>query len=128
MSEEPISERRAELSGLRWALNEQYGSRLQRLEERLDMIANHSTKNHFETEKRIDELGYNMDKQLSAIGAKISAIAIVQNEQTPNIKTINRIIDSGLAMRWVVIGLVGLLATLATLATAYETLQRYLTR
>lgn len=103
MTEEPISERGSEVAILRRELDRQ-------LTHRLD---------HVETELT------GLKERLIEQAHQLRQISEQQAEQSPALVTINRMMASGVVLRWMVTLVVGILGCLAAVATAWETIQKW---
>lgn len=77
-------------------------------------------------EARLDHLEHSMTTQIHEVVLELRMIVSKQNEQGPALSTLNNIVKSGLALRWMVVGIVGILATLATAFTAWEAIKKWL--
>jgi len=49
-----------------------------------------------------------------------------QDVYTPTLNSINRLIDAGLVLRWIVLFTIGALAAVGTVATAWETIRSWI--
>ena len=77
-------------------------------------------------EQRQDAIEHKMDQRLSEIAFELRHIADRQNEQGPTLAALSKVVNSGLALRWLMVSVVGLIAALATILTAYETLKKWM--
>lgn len=104
---EPISERAAETALLRREIDRD-------TRERLRLV-----------EARVDRLEHEMLQQLGALAAQMQKLMDFEQQQKPALDTLNTVVRSGLAIRWLVVGVVGFLAALATAATAWEVVKKW---
>ena len=77
-------------------------------------------------EARLDHLEHSMTTQIHEVMLELRTIVNQQKEQGPALDTLNSLVKSGLALRWMVVGVVGILATLATAFTAWEAIKKWL--
>ncbi|HOW75604.1 MAG TPA: hypothetical protein PK959_06690 [Candidatus Competibacteraceae bacterium] len=113
---EPDSGRtKEEIVLLRRELDRQYIQRLQRLEDRLELV---------ETQNGQQFNG--LEQQINQVSQQLRDLSEQQSEQAPLLVALNRIVQSGLVLRWMLVGVMGLLAALATLATVWEGFQKWI--
>lgn len=105
---EPTSERASETALLRREMDRDTRERLRALETRLDTLE------------------HEMSSQLHALVLELRQLATFNQDQRPALETLNTLVRSGLAVRWLVVGVVGLLAAMATAATAWEAIRKWL--
>lgn len=126
-NDDPVSERR-DTSSLRRELDRQYVMRLQRLEDRLDSLEKQATNQAHTHETKFDNFIYCMDKRFGHLDALVNDVRKVQYEQQPSLETLDRIVQSGVTLRWMITAAVALLATIAAVATSMDTLQKWMNK
>lgn len=77
-------------------------------------------------ERRQDHLEHTITDKMGEIRLELRRLLEQQAEQGPALDALNKMVNSGLALRWLVIGVVGLLASLATVLTAWEAVRKWL--
>jgi hypothetical protein len=108
VNDEPNSERASETALLRREMDRDTRERLRVMESRMD------------------KLEHDMTQQLHALVLELRQLATFNQDQKPALETLNALVRSGMAIRWLIVGVVGLLAAMATAATAWEALRKWL--
>jgi chromosome segregation ATPase len=103
-----------EIQLLRRERDHHFEFRLQRLEDRLEKLED-------EVDKQLRE----MERSLSQLTTEIHELVKLQEQQGPALVAMNRLVQSGLVIRWLIAAGVGVIATAATLATAWEAMHRW---
>lgn len=106
--EEPHSERASEVALLRREMDRDMRERLRAAEARLDALE------------------HQMSHQFHEIVVELRRLAAQQETQGPALDAFNKVLASGMALRWMVVGVVGILATLATAFSAWEAVKKWL--
>lgn len=103
---------------LRHTTDYQFVAHVARLEERV------------ETLEQVDEkLREELDELRAMIRETTETSHRILNSQevyTPTLNSINRLIDAGLVLRWIVLFTIGTLAAVGTLATAWDTIRSWI--
>lgn len=122
---EPNSERGNETALLRRELDRQFGVRLQRAEERIDRLEEQIAAAILDFERRMmAELNSNR-VHIGDLSHNVQQMVDRQNQQAPAMAVVVQMVQSGMVVRWLIMGLVGILAALATVATAWEAIHKW---
>lgn len=103
---------------LRRTTDYQFVEHVARLESRVENLEQVDEKVRAE----LDEL-HKMIQENSVTSQKILDS---QEVYTPTLNSINRLIDAGLVLRWIVLFTIGVLAAVGTVATAWDTLRSWI--
>lgn len=123
---EPDSGRSSETALLRRELDRQYIQRLQRLEDRMETWEAQNLQQLRSLEQQMSHEGLTQRTLLDQLSRQVQALAEQQEEQTPILEALTRVMQSGTALRWIIMAGMGVLAALAAGVTAWETIQRWL--
>lgn len=103
---------------LRRTTDYQFVEHVARLESRVEAV------------EQVDEkLRLELDELREMIRGNAETLRRILNSQdvyTPTLDSINRLIDAGLILRWIVLFTIGSLAAIGTVATAWDTIRSWI--
>ncbi len=111
---------------LRRELDRQNIQRLQRMEERMENWEAQNAQQLRNLEQQMSHEGQTQRHLLDQLSQQVQRLSEQQAEQAPILAALTKIVQSGSALRWLIMAGMGLLASLAAVATAWEAIQKWL--